>query len=167
GVRLRGQFGTINLDKLTSVTSSFALHQRWGTTSGPATYGSLGIVRQMGWGSMNLNYDYAADDSLASTLAGGKHRLSMEGNYEVGRMSVNLFASKSLDADWSSYYGDLSYQLSGLYRVSAAYTLDKYLADTSLDYNFMLSYRLGVRELGLTWSRKTRRVGLEILGARF
>lgn len=167
GLRLRGQFDPFRLDSKTALSSSFTVGQRLGTNNGLAIYGSLGLARSMPWGGLSLNYDYADDATLASTQALGKQRLSLEGNYEAGRSAFHLYASRSLDQDWASLYGDLSYRVSGLYRFSAGYTFDKYLADQNLDYNFMLSYRLGLREVGLTWSRRTNRVGLEVLGARF
>lgn len=167
GLRVRGQFDTLNIDRSTRLSSSFSVGNRWGTNNGLALYGSLGLSRALPHGSLSLNYDYAQDDTLASTAALGSQRLSMETDYGLGRANLHLFASKSLDADWSSVYGDMSYRLSGLYRLSAGYTLDQYLGEKSLDYNLVLSYRLGLRDLGLTWSRRTNRIGLEVLGARF
>jgi hypothetical protein len=167
GLRLRGQFNQLRLDKATSLNAAFTLNQQWGRLSGLATYASLGLNRSMPWGALALNYDYAGDNSLASVASGGRQRLSLDTNYGRGRTNVHLFASRSLDADWSSFYGDLSYQVSGLYTLSAGYTLDKYLSDQSLDYDLLLSYRFGIREVGLVWSHKTNHIGFEILGARF
>lgn len=167
GLRMRGQFATLDIDHSTHLASSFSIGNRWGANGGLALYGSLGLSRAMRWGSLNLNYDYANDNSLASTAALGSQRLSLESEYGVGRTNLHMFASKSLDADWSSVYGDLSYRLSGLYRLSAGYTMDQFLGERNLDYNMVLSYRLGLRDLGLTWSRRTNRIGFEVLGARF
>ena len=167
GLRLRGNFDTFHLDKVTDLNASFSLNQQWGTRNGLATYASVGLARQMRWGAVALNYDYAADDTLASIASGGKQRLSLDTNYGVGRTNLHLFGSRSLDANWFSFYSDLSYQMSGLYTLSAGYTLDKYLSDQSLDYDLMLSYRIGIREVGLVWSKRTNKIGFEILGARF
>jgi len=167
GLRLRGQFDPMRLDKVTNLNTAFSIQQQWGSRDGVAVYANLGLMRQMPWGGVSLNYDYAGDNTLASVAAGGRQRLSLDTNYGQGRTNLHLFGSKSLDADWASFYGDLSYQVSGLYSVSAGYTWDKYLTDTSLDYDLMLSYRVGFREVGLVWSRKTNKIGFEILGARF
>jgi hypothetical protein len=167
GLRLRGQFDPFRLDKVTNLNANFSLNQQYGRLEGLAIYGSLGMTRQMPWGSMGLNYDYAGDNTLASVASGGKQRLSLDTNYGLGKANLHFFASRSLDADWSSFYGDCSYQLSGLYTLSAGYTLDKYLSNQSLDYDLLLSYRVGIREIGLVWSKQTNRIGLEVLGARF
>lgn len=167
GLRLRGQFDPFSIDRSTKVNTSFALGQRWGQVDGLTTNASLSLSRSMPWGALTLNYDYADDSSFAAVAAGGKQRLSLDTNYGVGKLNLHLFASRSLDADWSSFYGDMSFQVSPLYTLSAGYTLDKYLSETSLDYDLMLSYRVGIREVGLVWSRKTNKIGIEILGARF
>ena len=167
GLRLRGQFDPFRLDKMTNLNASFSLNQQWGTLNGLASYASLGLTRQMPWGSLGLNYDYADDHSLASVASGGKQRLSLDTEFAKGRTNLHLFGSRSLDADWTSLYGDLSYQMSGTYTLSAGYSLDRYLGAQSLDYDLIFSYRIGIREVGLVWSRKTNRIGFEVLGARF
>jgi len=167
GVRLRGQFDTFQLDKATSLSTNFSVGQQWGTSDGIAIYGAAGLSRAMPWGSVNLNYDYSGDNTLSTALSGGRQRMSLETNYQRGRTDLSLLASRSLDANWSSLYGDLSYRVSGLFRFSTGYSVDQYLSDHSLDYNVMFSYRIGVREVGLVWSRSTHRLGFEILGARF
>lgn len=167
GLRLRGQFDPLRLSPRTSLNSSFALSQRWGTVRGLGVDANVGLTQTMPWGPVNLNYDYLSDSGLASALAGGRQRLSLESAYTVGRTDLHLLASRSLDADVTSFYGDASYQFSGLYRFSLGYTLDTYFGDRSLDYTLMFSYRLGLRELGLLWSNRTKRLGLEVLGARF
>lgn len=167
GLRLRGQFNTFILDKATSVNAAFSVGRNWGSMNGLALYSSIGLSRAMKGGAVNLNYEYTGDNSLAALIAGGRQRLSLDGTYGKGKANMHLFASKSLDANWTSLYGDMSYQMSGLYRISTGYTLDQYLGSRSLDYNFVLSYRIGIREVGLVWSRHTNRVGFEVLGARF
>lgn len=167
GLRLRGQFNTFNLDKATSVNTSFSVGRNWGTRDGLALYSTVGVSRTIKGGALNLNYEYTDDSSLAALLAGGKQRISLDTSFGKGKTNLHMFASKSLDANWASLYGDLSYQVSGLYRLSAGYTMDQYLGSRSLDYNFVLSYRLGIREVGLVWSRNTNRIGFEVLGARF
>jgi hypothetical protein len=48
-----------------------------------------------------------------------------------------------------------------------SYTFDKYLSDTYLDYNATIAYRLGIREIGVTWSHRTKRFGIQVFGASF
>jgi len=167
GLRLRGQFDAWHLDNLTSLNTSFTASQQWGSINGLSEYVSLGLNREMPWGSMALNYEYSGDSTLASVASGGRQRMSLDTDFGSGRTNVHFLASRSLDTDWTSFYGDMSYRISGLFNFSAGYTLDKYLTDQSLDYDLMFSYRVGVREVGVIWSKKTHRLGLEILGARF
>lgn len=167
GLRLRGQFNPFTLNKSTTMNASFSVGRNWGTMNGLALYSNLGLSKAIKGGAVSLNYEYTDDNSLSTLLAGGKQRLSLDTSFGRGKTNMHLFASKSLDADWTSLYGDLSYQMSGLYRLSSGYTLDQYLGTRSLDYNFMLSYRMGIREVGLIWSRNTNRIGFEVLGARF
>jgi hypothetical protein len=47
------------------------------------------------------------------------------------------------------------------------YFWDDFDAQDYVDQTFILGYRLGFREIGMSYSGRTRRVGLEILGARF
>lgn len=82
-----------------------------------------------------------------------------------GNASLSLFASKSLDLDRISYWGDAGYRFHRDWRLSASYTLDQYLGDRYRDYALMLGYRIGERELGLAWSARTKRLGVQFLGA--
>jgi hypothetical protein len=59
----------------------------------------------------------------------------------------------------------MNYRISGLWRLMGSYTFDKYLTDSYLDYNATIAYRLGIRELGLTWSARTKRFGIQVFGA--
>ena len=59
---------------------------------------------------------------------------------------------------------DLGFSLSNLWRLSYTYTLDRYVGSTYVDYMVALGYRLGIREIGLTYSNRTKRLGIQILG---
>lgn len=111
---------------------------------------------------VNLTYEYL-DDGFSSDLI-GHHKLSMDGFYNVGNLGVNAFLSQSLDADTMSMSARLRYKLGSLWRVSYGYFFDQFGSDSFLDQSYILSYRLGYREVGLSYSRRTKRLGIEILG---
>ncbi|MBS1711211.1 MAG: hypothetical protein JSS71_05745 [Armatimonadetes bacterium] len=111
---------------------------------------------------VNLTYEYL-DDGFSSDLI-GHHKLSMDGFYNVGNLGFNAFLSQSLDADTMSMSARLRYKLGSLWRVSYGYFFDQFGSDSFLDQSYILSYRLGYREVGLSYSRRTKRLGIEILG---
>jgi len=112
-----------------------------------------------------MNYDYYEDPYSSALL--GHHRLTMVGNYYGARMGLNLMASRSLDADRLDYQADFNYRLNNLWRVTYRHTFDRFVGNTYFDYNAMLTYRYGMRDIGLTWSHLTHRFGIQILGASF
>jgi hypothetical protein len=113
-----------------------------------------------------LGYEIFGGDALEFSLT-GKQRLSFQGDYSAGNTRLSLMGSRSLDADWSSLFIDASYKLGGPFRFSSSYTLDDYLDTKYLDYELTLWYQLGVRDIGLSWSKRTNRLGIQFLGARF
>jgi hypothetical protein len=62
---------------------------------------------------------------------------------------------------------DTSFQMSGLWRLACNYTQDSYLGQSYQDLNLILSYRLGIRDVGLVYSGTNNRIGIQILGAAF
>jgi hypothetical protein len=168
GVRLRSQLNPTRLDANTTVNASFSVAQLEGrnVSRGLTLLGSASITRQIGEGaSLAATYDYSQDPFSSGLL--GQHRLSLQAFYNSGRTGFNFFGSRSLDIDRYNYYLDASYRMSGLWRIMGSYTFDKYLSDTYLDYNATLAYRLGIREIGLTWSYRTKRFGIQVFGASF
>ncbi len=168
GVRVRAQTSSIPLDRMTSVSSSFAVSKLYGSQTNPGLtlVGNATISRRLSSAaSMVLTYDYTHDGFNDALL--GAHRIGLNASYFAGPASFSLYGSKSLGVDRMNLYGDMSYRLSGQWRLAYAYTFDKYLAQDYLDYNFVVGYRLGWREVGLTWSNRTKRVGFQLLGASF
>lgn len=113
--------------------------------------------------SYGLSYDFA--DDRFSSAAIGKHRVGATFLYNKGRTSISSFMSKAIGLDRSSLQADLSYGLSGLYRIGATSTLESFRGSRYTDYSVVLAYRVGYREIGLSWSRRTNRIGIEILGS--
>lgn len=166
GIRSRLQMLPIKIDSTAMLNGSMSVSKLTGTnTLAGLTYiADLSLSKRIGKNaSAVVGYGFA-EDGFTSKLI-GRHALSFQGYYSAGRTALSLFGSKSLDLDRLTYYGDASYRLSGLWRFSYAYTYNRYLGDGFLDDSWMLAYRLSGRDIGLVYSRETKRFGLQILGA--
>ncbi|MBX3113141.1 MAG: hypothetical protein KF836_01110 [Fimbriimonadaceae bacterium] len=111
---------------------------------------------------LNTTYEFT-DDGFSSELL-GKHKVIFEGLYNKGLVSFSGFYLQSLDVDRMSASARMRYKLGPLWRVSYGYYFDQFGPDSFLDQSYILSYRLGYRELGLSYSHRTKRLGIEILG---
>jgi len=168
GLRVRTQLNPTRIDNHTSLNASFSVSQLNGqnVSQGLTLLGSASITRQIGTqASLSATYDYSQDPFNSTVL--GKHRLSLQAFYNAGRTGLTFFGTRSMDIERYSYYADLNYRISGIWRVLGSYTYDRYLADSYMDYNVTLAYRLGIRELGLSWSNRTKRFGIQVFGASF
>lgn len=166
GLQMRTQLNPTRIDRDTNLNASFSVSQLEGqnVARGLTLLGSASITRQIGSGaSMIATYDYSQDPFSSNLL--GRNRLSLQTFYNNGRTGFTFFGTRSLDIQRSSYYADMSYRVSGLWRLMSSYTFDQYLSDTYLDYNATIAYRLGLREIGLTWSYRTKRFGIQVFGA--
>lgn len=111
---------------------------------------------------LNTTYEFLDDGFTADLL--GRHKLMFDAMYNRGNLSFNGFMLKSLDADRISLNSRLRYKLGSLWRLSYAYYFDQFGSDSFLDQSYIISYRLGYRELGLSYSYRKKRFGIEILG---
>jgi len=136
-----------------------------GTTSGLSIAGNLTASQGFRGGGLAVSYDYVDDGYTSKFL--GRHQLSGRLNYFMGNAALNAFLLQSIDVDRMSMQIDASYRFSRDWRISYAYTYDRYLSEGFLDYNFILGYRIGYREVGLTWSFRTKRFGFQVLGTTF
>lgn len=109
-----------------------------------------------------FGYDYS-DDSFSASLL-GRHRVNTVLAYDAGRTYISLYGSKSLDQSRYSLQGDASYRIGSLWRVGGNYTVEGFAGSSFSDSSAVIAYRLGFREVGLSFSLRTRRIGLEILG---
>jgi hypothetical protein len=168
GLRLRGQSQPVALDSNTSLTAGFSLSRLFGSTlsDGLAITATTTLSRQFGSNAgIAATYDYTRDGFNDAFT--GQHQLSFQGYYGAGRTDFSFLASRSLDIDRISFFGDASYRVSDLWRLAAGYTVDRYIGETFFDYSLSLGYRIGWREIGLTWSKRTNRIGVQLLGASF
>jgi len=163
-VTTRAQLSSVTIDRATNFNASLSSNIRPNSVERPGLLGTLTLSRQLSSASsLLLTYDYA-DDLFESALL-GKHRLSFQGFIGSGRTSFSLFGSRSMDVDRLSLYADMAYELSPLWRATSSYTFDQFQGDRLLDFSIGLSYKIGWRDIGVTWSQRSRRFGLQLLGA--
>ena len=167
GLRSTAHLNPQYLTKSTSLTGSFTVSKLMGTNTqaGLTLMGSAQLNQAFANGGFNIGYDYI-DDGFNSEFL-GRHQISGRLNYFAGPISLNILGLKSLDVDRLGAQIDASYRLGPDWRVSYAYTFDKYFGESFFDYNFILGYRIGYREFGLTWSHRTKRIGIQVLGTTF
>lgn len=168
GLYVRNQLIPYRLDRFTQFNGSFTVMEQSGrnTVSGLAFQGNAMLSRQFGnLASAILTYDYL-ENGFNSGLT-GRHQLSFTGQLHQGNFGSNLTATKALDVDRVSLFADLSYQLARPWRLSYSYTLDRYIGNTYVDYIAALGFRIGIREVGLTFSGRTKRFGIQLLGTSF
>lgn len=168
GVRTRIQLLPQALDKKTNLTSSVTMNSLMGTNTngGFGVLATTSVTHMIGSSaSTMLTYDFA-DDGFSSQLL-GKHRTSFQLFYGKGAFNLSGLFQRSLDTERFSYIFDSSYRLTRSWRLSCFYTYDRYLTQSYQDYNFVLGYRLGWRDIGLVYSGRTNSLGIQILGASF
>lgn len=167
GLRATAQMNPLYLSRDTSLTSSVTVSKLVGsnTPKGLGMFASMQLNQSFANGGMSLSYDFM-DDGFNSEFL-GHHQLSARANYIRGALSFNFLGIKSLDVDRATAQIDASFRFARDWRIAYAYTLDRYFGDSFLDYNFILGFRLGYREVGLTWSNRTKRFGFQVLGTTF
>ncbi|GBC92759.1 hypothetical protein HRbin15_01236 [bacterium HR15] len=165
GLRARWTLIPLDLDSRTSLTGGISVGRFVGNLSntGWELIGSLGISHALGGqGALTLTYDYAQDPLGVNLL--GRHRLSGSLNWSTGdRLYATAYFSHALDREATSLIGDLSWRLSGLWRVGTGITWQRFGGSIGCDQTYTIAYRLGFRELALTWSTASRRWSFDIL----
>ena len=168
GAQARFDSHTLLIDPRDSLSFSYTISRLAGTNvTSPLTHmASVSLASNWLQGLyLQTTYEFGEDGFSENVL--GRHRLTMDGIYSVGRVNFRSFLSKSLDIDRLTANLNLDYKLSGLWRVSTGYLLDRYSGDNFLEQTIVLGYRLGFREVGLSFSTRTKRLGIELLGTRF
>lgn len=168
GVRTRLQLLPQTLDRYTNLTSSLTVNSLMGknTNGGLGVLATTSITRNFGGGATGLlTYDFADDGFMGQVL--GKHRTSLQFFYGSGKFNFSSVFQKSLDTERFSYIFDTSYRMSQLWRLSCYFTYDRYLTQSFQDYNFVVGYRMGWRDIGLVYSGRTNSFGIQVLGASF
>lgn len=151
--------GKGNLSSSARVSHVTGRNVRVGLTSGITTTFSAPLGSSS---TLALTYDFSDDRFSSRTI--GKHRLNAEVNLDLGRAYLYTFLSKSLDVDRINVQSDLSYRFSQRWRLGATGTLESFRGSSFSDVGVVVAYNLGLREIGLSWSQRRNRIGLEILG---
>lgn len=147
-----------------NLTASATLSRLWGKNAGEdiGVIGTLGIATPLGPNSsLRLSYDYTDDNFMSSFM--GKHRVSGTYYLDAGNISLSLFGGTSLDIDSTTAFVDGYWRISSLWRVGSSFTLDEYLGTQYRDTTLFLGYRLGTREIGVTYSLDRQKFGFQLL----
>lgn len=166
GVQTRMLTNPIRLDKASTLNASVVVKKLQGenTLEGLTTLADVSLSRRFGSrASAVLTYNFADDGYTSSFL--GRNSLSLQSYFDLGRTRFTGYASRSLDIDRANYMLDGSYRLNSFWRISYTSTFNQYFAESYLDDYWALSYRLGGRDIGIVWSGRTKRLGLQLLGA--
>lgn len=168
GIRGRAQLLPLTIDRNSSFNASLAVSRLQGhnTSKGLTVQGAANLSYRLSReASLLMSYDYL--DDVYSRSYSGKQRVSAQGSYFSGKANFSIFASKSLDSDRATYFVDSSYKFSNVWRMAYSYTYDRYVGELFSDYSIALIYTFGWRDFGLTYSARTKRVGIQVLGASF
>jgi hypothetical protein len=168
GLRARVHMLPIAIERGSTLNSTFSVASRSGrnVASGLTTTATMTLSSQLTPEiSGVVTYDFL-DDGFNSRYI-GRHRLSFQTFASAGRFSAQAFVSRSLDIDRTNMFGDLSFRFSPTWRFAAVHTLDQYLGQRFQETNLVLAYRVGFREIGISYSTRTRRIGIELLGTSF
>lgn len=168
GLTARLASNIIPIDRRSTLSGSYKLAHLSGhnVNQGLAHNASLNLTTTIGSGLLvSTTYDFV-DDGFSSAIL-GRHRLSSEAYYQQGPMSFRAFVAKTLDLNRLNANLSLRYAISGLWRIGYSYYYDRFDTESFLDQSVVLGYKLGFREIGLSYSTRTRRLGFEILGTSF
>lgn len=170
GVGLQARFASrpLRIDRTTSGSFSYRMAQLSGRNvrNGISHFATASLTTSFSPGfSVMTTYDYV-DDGFNSDLL-GRHRLTGEAYLNSGALGLRGFLAKTLDLDRLNASASLDYTFSQTWRFYYNFYLDRYLEDSFTDQTFIIGYRLGFREIGLSYSMRTKRIGIELLGTRF
>lgn len=175
GLRTVGQEGqgltarmfsdSINIDKASSVNGSFGATQLYGPKvigTGLGLNGSLSYTRRLSAStSAFVTYNYVQDG--VSELVMGRHSLNFIGNYNLGSTTFRATVNKGIGVERLNLSGEASYRLNSLWRVSYTHFLNDSEFGSLTEYFTVLSYRIGWREVGITWSSRSHRPGIQLM----
>lgn len=139
--------------------SELASSGRWGTSHNAMV--GLSTQLRKGW-VLDTQYDYTQDPF--ATLFLGKHRVTADSYFTQGAWSIHGSVLQMLDFDRSSARFGLEHRFSNLWRFNFDTITDLLQGEVYQDKTVGIGYRLGMRELGLTYSERTHRLGLEVRG---
>jgi len=166
GIRSRLVLLPQKLNSNLVVNASLTLSHLWGKERGEGfgMVGNFGIASRLGDnGSLTISYDYV-HDAFTETLA-GRQRLSAQITDRFGPLSFSAYGAKSLDVDSHTLFFDGSYHFDKKWRVGTSLTFDRYFGSELEDKTLILGYRIGVREVAITYSMDTGKFGFQLINA--
>ena len=153
-----------------TVNSSLMASYLWGNsqTTGSSLLATVSASRGLWNGALlSLTYDYTYD-RLVQVTGYGRHRLSGMFAWSAGqRWNASLVGTRILDSDSLTLFADASYRFSSLWRVGANLSYSRFQGTRYNDVEISLGYRIGIRELLLTWSSLTHRWQIDLIAAGF
>lgn len=168
GFQARVDSQPLVLDPRNTVTASVNASKLFGTNVLPGVAHGASVYLQSSLFDglyLQTGLEYSRDGYTEDLL--GAARFTSEAAYSAGPFNLRGSLAQALDADRTSAQVGLDYRLGSLWRVSYGYSLDRYDGGSFLDQSIVLGYRLGFREIGVSYSARTKRFGLELLGTRF
>lgn len=169
GLRTRVNSASLPISKTASIMTSASVTRRLSSNSGNglAVQANLSLNSRLGRNASTfLHYDFLDDDFVSRDT--GRHKIGGSLNFDKGAVSLSIFGNKSLDTNRHNVTTNASYSLSQLWRLSGYYSRDVYLSGHFDEATMMLGYRVGgSREFGISYSSRTKRFGIEVLGAAF
>ncbi|MBS1721215.1 MAG: Ig-like domain-containing protein [Armatimonadetes bacterium] len=167
GMRLRSMLTPQAVDRNTTLNASASVTRTLGRTSQPfVVSGSMSLARQINsQASMLLMYDYL-DDGFNSRQV-GKHRLTITGNINAGRFNMSLYGNRAIDVPRLNIFLDVAYGIGGKWGLAYSHTYTQFNTEITNEFFPMLTYNLGQQTIGLAWSNRTKRFGLQLLGTTF
>jgi len=168
GLRTRFQPPTCTPSRSTDLVSTASFSQRIarGSRSGLTTslFTTIGS-RLSNQSTGSLGYEFYDDGFSARFL--GRHRVNAQLGWASGMFSMSFFGSRALDRDRSNVLARASYRISPQWRASTGISWDRFQGSSFSDSSVTVGYALGIREVGLSYSTRTRRLGIELLGTSF
>lgn len=168
GLHTRLQSGSIRLSKTSSLTGSATMSQQAGRNvrRGLAYGGDFTFASQLSQNfPLLLTYSYL-DDGFNSVFL-GRHRLTMNTSLDLKQINLRFLGTRSLDRDRFEMVAGASWRLNRIWRLGWDYAYNRYDANVFSEMSLLLGYRIGFREVGLSWSSRTKRIGFELFGASF
>lgn len=165
GLRTRAQTDSFKLSKSSTISSDVSVSKLFGknVARGFSTQSSTNFYSSLSNGlSMRLGYEFRDDRYYSSIL--DKHSLGAGTRYDAGKWNLGVAVTKGLDINRFFMNSDLSYRVSPLFRLAASTSVENFRSSKFTESTFILGYTLGIREVGLSYSTRTKRIGIEILG---
>lgn len=151
-----------------SINSTARVTKQWGrrvSTDPVLTYDLNSSARLSSTTSATMGYTYSSDPFERQFI--GQHRLNSSLSMRSGRVSTSAFGTTSLDVSRYNLQADATYRISQLWRIGFYTTLDGFRNSEFQETSYSLSYRLGARDIGISYDQRRRRLGFELLRASF